>query len=179
MFDYVTEIQVACATDPQASAILTTLHKDSTSHRSFQLQGDLLYYKARIFVPSTSLWRSHFLKEFHAFSSLGHSGFLRTYKRLTHNFNWPGLKKDVKQFVVACDVCQRTHYETIKPPRSLQPLSIPTQVWTDIAMDFVEGLPVAHSWNAILVVVDHLSKYGHFIPKKHPYTAPQIADIFI
>ena len=81
--------------------------------------------------------------------------------------------------MATCDVCQRTHYETIKPPSLLQPLSVPTQVWTDIAMDFVECLPANHGKNAILVVVDRLSKYGHSIPIKHPYSAPQIAEIFI
>lgn len=46
-------------------------------------------------------------------------------------------------------------------------------------MDFVECLPAANERDAILVVVDHLSKYGHFIPIKHPHTTPQIANIFI
>lgn len=72
-----------------------------------------------------------------------------------------------------------THYETIKPSGPLPPISILTQVWTYIVMNFVEGWPLAHGRNAILMVVDHLSKYGHFIPIKHPYSAPKIAEIFI
>lgn len=46
-------------------------------------------------------------------------------------------------------------------------------------MDFIEGLLSVHGRNAILVVVDRLSKYKHFIPNKHPYSASKIAEIFI
>ncbi|KAM2650971.1 hypothetical protein EV1_014910 [Malus domestica] len=108
-----------------------------------------------------------------------YSGFLRTYKRVRGNFNWLGLKKAIKSFVSTCDTCQRNNYEAIKPPGLLQPLPIPSQIWTDIAMDFIEGLPQTHGRNVIFIVVDRLSKYAHFIPIKHPYSAVKVADIFI
>lgn len=46
-------------------------------------------------------------------------------------------------------------------------------------MDFIVGLPKSKGYEAILVVVDRLSKYSHFIAIKHPYTARSIAEVFV
>jgi hypothetical protein len=42
-------------------------------------------------------------------------------------------------------------------------------------MDFIEGLPKSAGHEVILVIVDRYTKFGHFIPLKHPYSTHSVA----
>lgn len=89
------------------------------------------------------------------------------------------MKEDIHKWVAECDVCQRVKTEHVHYLGLLQPLPIPEGPWENIAMDFIEGLLHSGHKNSILVVVDKLTKYGHFIPLKYPYTAKKVADVFL
>jgi hypothetical protein len=46
-------------------------------------------------------------------------------------------------------------------------------------MDFIEQLPNSDGFDAILVIIDRLSKQGIFIPTNNTITSPQLAQLFI
>ena len=93
-------------------------------------------------VPSQAALRSQLLHEMHDIKIGGHSGVLRTFKKLAQQFYWPKMYQAVQEYLKKCDTCQRVKSETLSPSGLLQPLPIPCQVWDDITLDFIEGLPV-------------------------------------
>jgi hypothetical protein len=109
----------------------------------------------------------------------GHSGFPMTYKKIRTLFAWPGQKVMIQQFVAQCSICQQAKLERVKYPGLLQPLPVPQYAWQVVSLDFIEGLPLSKHFNCILVVVDKFSKFAHFIPLKHPFTAFQVAMAFM
>jgi hypothetical protein len=149
------------------------------SMANYKLRDWLLYFKGRIVIAPTSMLKYEILHEFHASKLAGHLGVLCTFKRLSQNFYWEAMKVDVQAYVSACDVCQRNKSETRSPVRLLQPLPVPNQVWKDISLNFIDGLPMFVEKDSILVVVDCLTKYDHFFVLSHPYLAKKIAETFV
>jgi hypothetical protein len=164
--------------DEQAKQLITELSIDSTNSKGYTLRDGILRYHGRVWVGNNKLEQQHILQALHDSGIGGHSGITTTYIRVKQLFAWPGLKASVQQFVQQCQTCQQAKTEHIKIPGLLEPLPVPDQAWEIVSMDFIEGLPQSEGFNLILVVVDKFSKYGHFIPIAHPFTAPQIAQVF-
>ena len=74
------------------------------------------------------------------------------------------MHKLVQNYIRGCEICQKVKVETLSPAGLLQPLSILCQVWDDITLDFIEGLPLSQGKGTIMVVVVWLSKSAHFLP---------------
>lgn len=130
-------------------------------------------------VGPVSPFRKSIIEWHHSSPEAGHSGRDGTTMRVKRRFYWKGMNKDIKQFVRECVVCQAAKYEPIASPRLLQPLDIPEEVWKNVSMDFITGLPKSMHRDTIIVVVERLSKYAHFIPLTHPYTAVQVAQSYL
>lgn len=169
------------AQDVKLQGIIRRLNEDPDSVPKFEwLQGKLLYKKWLVLSKTSSLIPS-VLHTFHDSVLGGHSSFLRTYKRLTGELYWEGMKGDVKKYVAECLICQQNKTLAGSPAGLLPPLEVPERIWEEIAMDFVEGLQKSKGvdTNTILVVVDRLSKAAHFVCLKHPFTAKDVAEMFV
>lgn len=142
----------------------------------WEFQDGTLRFKTKLYIlPHTALTTT-IISMIHESC---HEGYQRTLHRLSRDFYWPGMKRQVQDIVSNCSICQRNKTETLKPAGLLQPLPTPHHIWTDIWMDFIDGLPRLQRKNVILVVVDRFSKYAHFLGLNPPlYSSLRGQNIF-
>ncbi|KAH9650018.1 hypothetical protein KPL70_026202 [Citrus sinensis] len=172
-------LKVELAEDTFLKKLREDITSGTQSHVGFSVEHGVLFYKSRLVIPQTSKLLSALIGEFHTTPIGGHSGETKTYLRLAAELYWIGMRKDVTRFVRECTTCQQNKYLATTPAGLLQPIPLPAQVWEEVTLDFIEGLPRSEGWDAILVVVDRLSKYAHFIGLKHPFSAVSVAGIFV
>ncbi|XP_050889837.1 uncharacterized protein LOC127095149 [Lathyrus oleraceus] len=95
-------------------------------------------------------------------------------------FWWPGIKKDIIEFVFGCVAGQKSKIGHQKPSRLMQPLDILEWKWDDISVDFVTSLPKTSKGNdSIWVIMDKLTKSAHFILIKINYPLHKLAELYI
>lgn len=173
------EVVSSYHSNERAQAMLQKLSIDSSALPGFLLHNGLLRYKRRIWVGSDDKLQHKIMSALHASAVGGHSGVPVTFSRIRRLFAWHGMKSAFCLFVQSCTVCQQAKPYRARLPGLLQPLEVPAAAWQVISMDFVEALPLSSGSNCILVVVDTFSKYAHFLPLKHPFSAEVVAQKFL
>jgi hypothetical protein len=173
-FDFISRLRHAQATEPALAAIHDEIRADTRTD-PWAVADDMVLYDRRLYIPPASPLLQEIVAAVH---NDGHEGVQRTLHRLRRDFHFPNMRRVVQDFVRACPTCQRYKSEHLHPAGLLMPLPIPTVVWADIGLDFIEALPRVNGKSVILSVVDRFSKYCHFIALGHPYTAESVAQAF-
>ena len=92
-------------------------------------------------MPIVDNIRKDILTEAHSTPYSIHPGATKMYRDLKMHYWWPGMKRDIAQYMNQCLTCQQIKVEHQRPAGTLQPLLIPEWKWERITMDFVAGLP--------------------------------------
>jgi len=138
----------------------------------FQIRNRLLWYLKkkddlpRLCLPANPELKNILLFNEHDSPSKGHPGVYKTVNFMTRKYYWPNMVKSIRKYIKSCEKCQRNKFSQTKPPGQLQPLPIPETRWQHITMDFITDLPKSHGFNSIWVIIDRLTKRGHFISMK-------------
>ena len=177
--DWLAEVAAGYSSDPAATRLIQELSLNPSAHPPFSLHSGVLRHKGRIWLGQNAPVQLKVIEALHNSAVGGHSGFPVTFGRIKQLFYWPGMKSAVRSFVASCSVCQQAKSDHSKYPGLLLPLPVPTESWQVISMDFIEGLPTSGHANCILVVVDKFSKFAHFVPLHHLFTAAKVAQSFL
>jgi len=173
----------AYASDPFPTMVLKMLddglrYSKKISLPDCQAVDGRLYFRKRLFVPeSDPLWLM-ILRSHHDSPLAGHPGLTKTFNLIALNYYWPGMRKYIKRYVSNCSTCSRIKSRHHAPYGNLRPLAVPHLPWNDLSMDFITGLPESGGYNAILVVVDRLTKMVYFLPCRDSYSAEDIACLY-
>ena len=135
-----------------------------------------------IYVPKDPATRAEILRVNHDDPwTGGHFGKTRTQKVINRYYWWPELVKNVREYCLSCDICQRIKAPRHRPYGLLAPLPQPDKPWQDITFDFITGLPPANrkgkACDSIFVVVDRFSKMTRYLACSKKIDAPEMADL--
>lgn len=164
--------------DAQLLIIIEKLRQNQHDY-PFKLHNDLLIRHNKIVLGPDDNLEAKIIQWHHNTLEAGHSGRDLTLKRVNNLFYWKMMTNTVIKFVRSCVTCQASKYDTTVSPGLLQPSPMPEEVWLDISMDFMPGLPKSNGKDVILVVVDRLNKYAHFVALAHPYSAVTVAQAYL
>ncbi|KAI3715416.1 hypothetical protein L6452_22398 [Arctium lappa] len=149
--------------------------------KEFESRSDgVRYFKNKVWIPKVDDLRTIILEEAHKSKYSVHPGADKMYKGLKECYWWPGMKKDIAEFVSKCLTCAKVKAEHQKPSGLLQQPEIPQWKWDQVSMDFITKLPRTGKGNdAIWVIVDRLTKSAHFLPIREDFKIERLAQLYI
>lgn len=88
------------------------------------------------------------------------------------------MQKDIVEFIIECSTWQQVKSIPKAPVKLLQAIEPPQQVWEDLSMDFGVHLLAFNNNIIIIVIVDRISKAGHFAVLPTHFSASKSMEVF-
>jgi len=131
----------------------------------------------KMWVPETL--REEVLRQAHDSVTSSHAGMQKTITKIRRNLFWPGLSKDVRDYIRSCDACK----ENRAPNYTLCPQmgeDCPTyRPFQRLYIDLLDPHPLSKQGHVgLLIVLDHFSKYPWLQPLKK-FTSAAIIEFVL
>ena len=164
--------------DPTLAKILRLAQKGSVttsqaSEHSFFVKNNTVVRKykdknqeiTQLVTPQR--YRTQILRQAHDLSLAGHMGRKKTKLRIQAGFYWPGMDKDITNYVQSCSVC-RCKDKTAPRPAPLQQTDLADKPFEKLAIDIVGPISPssARGHRFILTVVDLATRWPEAFPLK-------------
>ena len=147
-----------------------------------ETDGCFIILSGQICVPDVSDIRNRLISKARDPSYRGHPGILRTTKNVQRDHWWPGMTGDIRTYVEQCVSCQMNKPTSTRPGGTLQPLPIPDTLGSALlctSLSLSGCLKTKMEFDAILTVIDRLTKMVHFVRCHTSISAVDTADLFL
>ena len=155
--------------DPECQALYKTVAREYSrrprrvSHvmwslkKKLTIKQSLLHVNDKIFVPLKL--RTRVLTATH----YGHQGIENMQRKLSADYFWPNMKKNVHDFVRNCRICSMIKPKFVNAQLKPYLLDAPLQL---VVTDYIGPLPTDSGFRYILVILDAFSRFPEIYPVK-------------
>ena len=179
--DILKEIRCRMEAEDQEEVIVKELKKSpakSVKSSKWSMENGLLYYRGKIYVPKSDL-HQRILSLCHDSKFAGHPGRWKTLELVSWNYWWPQMSRYIGKYISTCDMCLQTKFVFQLPSGELHPLPIPDTPWDTASVDFIVKLLESNGKDAIMVVVDSITKHSHFMSMVTTLTAAGTTQLYL
>ena len=178
------EISNGSAKDKEIQGIKEALDKGNKEMKGVALglcqwKDGYLWHQGKIWIPNKERIRTNPIQRHHEILQAGHGGTAKTAELIQRKYYWPKMRESSKQYVKNPDICPRTKVVRHTPYGLMKPNEAPDRLWKSISMDFITDLPLSEGEDAILIVIDRLTKMAHLIPCTKDMDAKQFQEMFL
>ena len=158
--------------------VIKELKKSPVKSVIWSMENGFLCYRGKVYIPKTGLHHK-IVTLCHDSKIARHPGRWKTLELVSWNYWWPQMSRYIGKYVSMCNMCLRT--KTIKQPPTgeLHPLLIPNTPWDTISVDFITELPESNGQDSIMVVVDSITKWSHFMSMVTTLSSIGAAQLYI
>src|SRR5260221_401768 len=139
----------------------------------------VVLYRGKVYIPDNPQLHHNLVHAHHSAIVAGHPRHWKMLELVSQNYWWPGLSRYVAKFIAGCDACNQTKTFPTQEVGKLIPNKVPDRCWQVISIDMIGELLDSKGYNAILMVVDHLSKQIHAIPTVTSLDSAGVAQLFL
>ena len=124
---------------------------------------EVLFKNENLWISNQLNLMIEIIRDAHDQLSCAHSSMNRTEKLIKRYYYWSSMRLFIKRYIRNCHKCQRSKVSHDDRHELLTSLSISSQRWIDISMNFIIELSNFKDNNAICTIIDRLIKKRHYV----------------